>query len=161
VRQRDDHDIRVVKETLNGTYTYKGSVSGKPGLPDNEAGVGGYESYPTTTRDATWDSDGDGLPDWWEKGVGLSPSSAAGNVADSNADADGNGYTQLDDYLPAPRVRHTVAGAIVLERAGGRRRLPVRSAERAHGRRSVRQQALLHGGPREPRGIHRPLRFLS
>ena len=57
----------------NGTFTYRGSVSGKPGLPDNEADVGGYESYPTTTRDATWDSDGDGLPDWWEKTVRPQP----------------------------------------------------------------------------------------
>ena len=95
----DDHDVRVVRETLNGTTTYRGSVSGKAGLPDNEADVGGYESYPTTTREATWDSDRDGLPDWWEKAAGLDPSSAAGNFSDSNADADGNGYTQLDDYL--------------------------------------------------------------
>ncbi|MBO9204446.1 MULTISPECIES: hypothetical protein [Niastella] len=29
------HDIRVIHETVTGTYTYSGSVSGKPGLPDN------------------------------------------------------------------------------------------------------------------------------
>jgi hypothetical protein len=106
----DDHDVRVVKETLNGTYTYKGSVSGKPGLPDNEADVGGYESYPTTTRDAAWDSDGDGLPDWWETHFGLDPASAAGSFADSNADADGDGYTQLDDYLQWMAKPHFFTG---------------------------------------------------
>ncbi|MGC4063309.1 MAG: hypothetical protein QM784_01375 [Polyangiaceae bacterium] len=95
----DDHDARVVKETLNGTYTYKGSVSGKPGLPDNEADVGGYESYPTTTREASWDSDGDGLPNFWETAIGTSNSSASGNFADSNGDKDANGYTNLEEYL--------------------------------------------------------------
>ncbi len=95
----DDHDARVVKETLNGTFTYRGSVSGLPGLPDNEADVGGFESYPTTTRAATWDSDGDGLPDWWETTFGLNAASPAGSFADSNADSDMNGFTQLDDYL--------------------------------------------------------------
>src|SRR5262249_48770345 len=37
----DDHDVRVIKETLSGTYTYKGSISGLPGLPDSELDVGG------------------------------------------------------------------------------------------------------------------------
>ena len=127
----DDHDIRVVKETLNGTYTYKGSVSGKPGLPDNEADVGGYESYPTTTRDATWDTDGDGLPDWWEKAFSLSPSSAAGNFADSNADADGNGYTQLDDYL-------AVDGEAALLHQHRQDRRPSISARRSSATRAAR-----------------------
>jgi len=95
----DDHDVRVVRETLNGTFTYRGSVSGAAGLPDNEADVGGFESYPTTTREATWDSDGDGLPDWWERTFALDPASPAGSFADSNADADLNGFTQLDEYL--------------------------------------------------------------
>jgi hypothetical protein len=95
----DDHDARIVKETLNGTTTYKGSKSGKAGLPDNEADVGGFESYPSETRDSAWDSDGDGLPDWWEKQIKSDPSSTKGSFTDSNADPDGDGYTQLDDYL--------------------------------------------------------------
>ncbi len=95
----DDHDIRVINETLNGTYTYKGSVSGYPGLPDNESDVGGYESYPTVTRAATWDSDKDGLPDFWEKLIGTNPSSSSNNFTDSNGDADKDGYTNLEDYL--------------------------------------------------------------
>jgi hypothetical protein len=95
----DDHDVRVIKETLNGTTTYKGSKSGKPGLPDNEADVGGFESYPSETRAPSWDTDGDGLPDWWEKQSGSDPNSTKGDFADSNADPDGDGYTSLDDYL--------------------------------------------------------------
>jgi hypothetical protein len=95
----DDHDTRIIKETLNGTYTYKGSITGFPGLPDSETDVGGFESYPTTTRAASWDSDGDGLPDWWEKQAGTNLHSAAGDFSDSNGDPDGDGYTRLDDYL--------------------------------------------------------------
>jgi hypothetical protein len=95
----DDHDARIVKETLSGTSTYKGSKSGKPGLPDNEADVGGYEDYPNQSREAGWDSDGDGLPDWWEKQIKSNPSGKSGDFSDSNADPDGDGYTQLDDYL--------------------------------------------------------------
>jgi hypothetical protein len=111
----DDHDVRVVNETLNGTFTYRGSISGEPGLPDNEADVGGYESYPAVSRDATWDSDGDGLPDWWETTLGLNPRSAAGDFSDANGDPDRNGFTQLDDYLQWMSRPHffTTVGATV------------------------------------------------
>jgi len=102
----DDHDVRIVKETLNGTYTYKGSVSGEPGLPDNESDVGGYESYPNDTRDASWDSDSDGLPDWWETAAGLNAKSATGDSKDANTDLDGDGYTELDEYLSWMATTH-------------------------------------------------------
>lgn len=95
----DDHDIRMVNETLNGTYKYKGSKSGRPGLPDNESDVGGYESYPSQTRAASWDTDKDGLPDFWEKAIGTNTTSPSGNFSDSNADPDKDGYTNLDDFL--------------------------------------------------------------
>ncbi|HEY4789133.1 MAG TPA: T9SS type A sorting domain-containing protein, partial [Bacteroidales bacterium] len=95
----DDHDIRVVNETLNGTYTYKGSVSGLPGLPDTDQDVGSWEDYPEVHRDSNWDSDHDGLPDWWETLHGLNPNSPAGDFSDANADPDLDGYTNLEDYL--------------------------------------------------------------
>jgi hypothetical protein len=95
----DEHDVRVVGETLAGTTTYQGSETGYPGLPDHENDVGGFENYPTTIREAGWDSDGDGLPNFWENALGLSPDSAQGDFTESNTDPDGDGYTQLDDYL--------------------------------------------------------------
>ena len=41
------------------------------------------------------DSDGDGMPDAWEKRYGLNPNDAS----DANADADGDGFTNLEEYL--------------------------------------------------------------
>jgi hypothetical protein len=95
----DDHDIRVVNETLNGTYTYSGSVSGYPGLPDKESDVGGWENYPAIQRGATFDTDNDGLPNWWETIKGLNVNSAANDFSDANSDAGQDGFTQLDEYL--------------------------------------------------------------
>jgi hypothetical protein len=105
----DNHDQRIITETLNGTYTYKGGVSGLPGLPDNEADVGGFESYPTTNRESGWDDDGDGLPDFWETAKALNTSSANGDFSEANADPDGDGYTNLDDYLAWTALPHYFA----------------------------------------------------
>ncbi|HEY6021434.1 MAG TPA: hypothetical protein VIY48_16465, partial [Candidatus Paceibacterota bacterium] len=40
------------------------------------------------------DTDGDGMPDSWELDHGLNP-----NVADGNADRDGDGYTNIEEYI--------------------------------------------------------------
>ncbi len=95
----DNHDVRVINESLNGTYTYSGSVSGKPGLPDDQDDVGGWENYPEESRDASWDSDADGLPDWWEAYYNLNENSAEGDYSEANQDFDNDGYTELEDYL--------------------------------------------------------------
>jgi hypothetical protein len=69
--------------------------------------VGGWEDYPEQTRPVNWDSDHDGLPDWWEALFALNPQSPTGDFGETNADPDGDGYTRLDDYLAwmaRPRV---------------------------------------------------------
>ncbi|MBK8094503.1 MAG: cadherin-like domain-containing protein [Verrucomicrobiaceae bacterium] len=109
----DDHDARVISETRDGTYTYSGSVSGLPGLPDSQNDVGGYENYPALTRAANWDSDHDGLPDWWEAMLGLNLNST--DFSDTNADPDGDGYNRLEDYLAwiaAPHVECIASGKV-------------------------------------------------
>jgi Bacterial TSP3 repeat len=53
------------------------------------------------------DSDHDGLPDWWEILHGTNPNSPPGDFSDSNADPNGDGYSNLEDYLnwlAAPHV---------------------------------------------------------
>ncbi|HXU04007.1 MAG TPA: T9SS C-terminal target domain-containing protein, partial [Polyangia bacterium] len=92
----DDHDKRVIQETRDGTTHYKGSKTGLAGLPDTEDDVGGYESYPTTTRAADWDTDHDGIPNAWETAHGLNPSDASdGNKTNLSK----VGYTNLEMYL--------------------------------------------------------------
>jgi len=91
---RDEQHTRVVKETLDGTYTYTGSKSGIKGEIDNEEDQGGWEEYPEETRAADWDSDQDGMPDWYEKAIG-----SDANTANQNDDPNGDGWTLLEDYM--------------------------------------------------------------
>ena len=42
------------------------------------------------------DTDGDGMPDWWEEAAGTNPL-----IADNNGDINGDGYTNLENYLNA------------------------------------------------------------
>ena len=95
----DKHDNRIVDETLKGTFTYKGSKSGLGGMIDNEQDAGGWPNFATETRPADWDTDHDGLPNWWEKAFGLNENSKAGDFSDANQDVDKDGFTQLDNYL--------------------------------------------------------------
>ncbi len=91
----DDHDQRVIAEVRSGTFKFKGSKTGLPGLPDSQEDVGGWEDYPEVRRPADWDRDQDGMPDSWEQARGLN----ARDAADGNADRDGDGYTNLEEYL--------------------------------------------------------------
>jgi hypothetical protein len=92
----DEHDTRVINEVRNGTFTYRGYVTNRPGLIDNQADVGGWENYPEVHRPANWDTDQDGMPnDWENKRAYLNPN----NPADRNEDYNNDGYTNLEDYL--------------------------------------------------------------
>ncbi len=95
----DKQDNRIVEETLKGTFTYKGSKSGLGGLIDNEKDAGGFPNFASETRPADWDTDHDGLPNWWEKAFDLNENSKAGDFSDANSDTDKDGFTQLDNYL--------------------------------------------------------------
>lgn len=101
----DDHDQRMITETLAGTYSVTGSVTGKKGFPDTTADYA-YEDYPIVTRPANWDSDNDGLPNWYETIIGTNLNSPAGDFSDANADVDMDGYTNLDDYLQWMSLPH-------------------------------------------------------
>lgn len=95
----DKHDNRIINETLKGTFTYKGSKSGLGGMIDNEQDAGGWLNFASETRATDWDTDHDGLPNWWEKAFGLNENSPAGDFSDANQDTDKDGFTQLDNYL--------------------------------------------------------------
>ena len=112
----DNHDQRMVNETKNGTYSMKGSVGGKPGIPDREtdvkdtANIKGWEPYPSTSWASDYDSDLDGLPDWWENMYGYNPKSKSGDFSESNKDRLGDGWTELERYLEwMARAHYTFA----------------------------------------------------
>jgi uncharacterized repeat protein (TIGR01451 family) len=62
-----------------------------PGNNDGTAPV----STAITVIDMAADSDGDGLPDWWEMLYGLNPN----DNTDAGLDSDGDGYTNRQEYL--------------------------------------------------------------
>lgn len=95
----DKHDNRIIEETLKGTFTYKGSKSGLGGMIDSEKDLGDLGEYASEKRPENWDTDRDGLPNWWEIAKGLNENSKADDFADTNLDADKDGFTQLDEYL--------------------------------------------------------------
>jgi hypothetical protein len=95
----DNHDTRIIEETKKGSYTYTGSVGKLKGIIDKESDVGGFESYPSTSWADDYDTDLDGLPDWWEVMYGYNPKSAAGDFSDANADRKQDGYTELERFL--------------------------------------------------------------
>jgi len=95
----DAHDARMVEETLTGTFSVRGSVTDKPGFPDSHEDSGGFLDFPSVERPEDWDTDRDGLPDWWEDIHGLNPNSSPGDFSDANGDPDNDGFTNLEDYL--------------------------------------------------------------
>lgn len=84
---RDRHDNRLIKE-LKSIGTSGQLISDENASPMYGIGILDSGFHPI-------DSDQDGMPDYWEQSIaGLNPS-----ADDHNGDADGNGYTNLEDYL--------------------------------------------------------------
>ena len=107
------HDERMIRETADGTTSTVGSKTGKRGLIDREWDAEGFTPIEEVRRSADFDSDQDGMPDWWERIHGLDPA-----VADNNSDADGDGYTALEDYLnwmACPHFDVQLNGSIVID----------------------------------------------
>src|SRR5215467_5818809 len=83
---RDRVDLRLIEETQS-LGALGEIISNENDPPMNGPG-------PVAGGRAPADTDQDGMPDYWEIAAGLNP-----NVDDHNGDADGNGYTNLEDYL--------------------------------------------------------------
>jgi len=64
----------------------------KKGFVTDPSEVGGWPEYQGTPYQ---DSDGDGLPDAWEKAHGLNPNDAS----DATGDLNGDGYTNIEDFI--------------------------------------------------------------
>lgn len=81
--KRDVVDKRIVDDVTNGTGH----------IINSQSQVGGWPELKSSP--APHDSDSDGMPDDWEKRQGLNPE----NPDDGKADADNDGYTNLEEYL--------------------------------------------------------------
>ena len=119
--QRDEHHQRNIRETLGGTWTYKGSKSGIKGEIDTEEDITehaagkGWEEYPEQHRDSSWDTDQDGMPDWYELCINSDP-----YAPNQNDDPNGDGWTLLEDYLefiahPYAVIEPNASGSIDLK----------------------------------------------
>lgn len=78
----------------DGTFKYRRlpNDSYKDGIITDPAQMGGYPEY---KGKAYKDSDGDGMPDEWEKANGLNPN----DPSDANLDCTGDGYTNIEKYI--------------------------------------------------------------
>ena len=81
--RRDRVDTRILA----------GVRSGSGGLIDRASDVGGWPVHESVLPPS--DSDNDGIPDSWETARGLNP----GDASDGIGDDDGDGYTNLEEYL--------------------------------------------------------------
>lgn len=97
---RDNVDARYMKEAENGTATYTGSVTKTAGQIDVVSDCEGYteENFGTGEREAGFDTDGDGIPDAWEKANGLDPNNAE-DAALFTIDSEKQYYSNLEVYL--------------------------------------------------------------
>jgi hypothetical protein len=84
-RPRDSVDKRIVTEVRKG----RGRII------DSEKSVGGWPVL--RSRPPLQDTDGDGMPDTWERKHKLDPLDANDGALDKN----GDGYTNLEEYLNA------------------------------------------------------------
>ena len=97
---RDNLDETIVSDTRNGETTYTGKdcklgiINSQDDLKPADAGDD-WSAWPELKSEKTpTDSDGDGMPDEWEKANGLNPEDAA-DGKQTNAD----GYTNLEVYM--------------------------------------------------------------
>lgn len=95
---RDRVDERIIENI----------VTGKGKLIDSQDEVGGWDRYPDIHRPKDWDMDDDGMPGAWEKLHGLDPR----NSADRNGDTNGDGYTNIEEYINSlvPDMIEVMAG---------------------------------------------------
>lgn len=114
---RDAVDARYMEEARTGTVTYHGdvayvkdgktySMSKTEGIvdfindPDGEANpkTASYPELPMNVRPADFDTDGDGMPDVWERANGLDPNDSS-DGAKYTLDTEKGWYTNLEVYL--------------------------------------------------------------
>jgi hypothetical protein len=91
--RRDAVDARIVSEVSTGKCTYGGKFGAGSGIIDSQASVGGWPVL--KTYNIQQDTDGDGMPDAWERQQGLNP----GDPSDATTITNGKGYTNIERFI--------------------------------------------------------------
>lgn len=110
---RDKVEVRVAEDVRLGKATYGGSIGKSSGIIDTENDAEGFFAYPAD-YEVPLDTDGDGMPDAWERANGLDPATPDNNRM--NAD----GYTALEVYLCSlmgETLSHDFSSAVMVEAA--------------------------------------------
>ena len=97
---RDAVDARACSDAQSGKVTFTDGGNGsKNGIIDTQTAVGGWPAYEASAAEIerVKDTDGDGMPDWFEDMFGLKKSDAADGNA-KTLDSYGR-YTNLEMYL--------------------------------------------------------------
>lgn len=91
----DVEGLAEQSQAKDGSFRYRrmGADSYKVGIITDPRQMGGYPEY---KGEPYVDTDGDGMPDEWEKANGLNP-----NQNDANEDCTGDGYTNIEKYINA------------------------------------------------------------
>lgn len=93
-KKKDDVDIRLVLNITTDKFPSEGSRGSTGGIIDSPADVGGYKPYDKAS--ALKDSDGDGIPDTWERSHGLNPKDPEDGNSFNLMNKD---YTNLEVYM--------------------------------------------------------------
>jgi pectate lyase len=96
---RDPVDLRIINDVKNET----GHVI------DATSEVGGFPTLASILRPTDFDTDLDGMPNFWETLYGTNPS-----LADNSGDRDGDGYTNLEAYLAYAAVPEPVTMSLLI-----------------------------------------------
>ena len=96
--RRDAVDARIIELVRTGRQ-----MTGN-GIINDPREVGGYPEYSFCPDDVPVDTDGDGMPDEWEIAYGFDPNDSS----DGAQDADGDGYTNVEEYLNGTGPREKI-----------------------------------------------------
>jgi pectate lyase len=96
--RRDAVDTRVMEMVRTG------KVTAGDGIIRDPKEVGGFPNLTFDPATVPADTDGDGMPDAWEKTHGFD----AANPTDGATDADGDGYTNVEEWLNGTNPREKI-----------------------------------------------------
>ena len=96
--RRDAVDVRVTDMVRTGKFIKENGIVNDP------REVGGYPEDSFSREDVPADTDRDGMPDAWERKYQLNPA----KPGDGSEDADGDGYTNVEEYLNGTDPREKI-----------------------------------------------------